>query len=56
MVTESTVARAFELAREGTCRSVDDVRKQLKLEGYGNAEAHLAGSSIKKQLIALMKR
>ena len=55
MAAEGTVARAFELAKEGTCRSLTEIRRRLKEEGYGNTEAHLAGSSIRKQLMALLK-
>ena len=47
-----TVARAFELARTGTCRNVGDIRAQLKKEGYSQIDDHLAGSSLKKQLTA----
>ncbi len=50
-----TVERAFELAREGACHNVGDIRQQLKIEGYSSYEEHLAGVSIKKQLLALMK-
>ncbi len=50
-----TVERAFELARSGACRTVGDIRQQLKQEGYSGYEEHLAGVSIKKQLLALMK-
>ncbi len=52
----NTVARAFELARGGACRNVDDIRRQLKHEGYVNYEAHLSGLSIRKQLVALMRQ
>lgn len=50
-----TVERAFELARGGACHNVSDIRHQLKAEGYSSYEEHLAGLSIKKQLLALMK-
>lgn len=49
------VARAFELARGGACRSVEDIRRHLKLEGYSSYQEHLSGALIKKQLIAIMK-
>ena len=40
--------RAFELANSGTCTSVDDVRKQLRAEGY--ADAQVTGPALLKQL------
>jgi len=53
---EGTVARAFELARAGTCRSINDIRRTLRVEGFNLVEQHLAGASIKKQLVALMRQ
>jgi hypothetical protein len=40
--------RAFELARSGACAGVQDIRKQLRAEGY--AEAQLYGSALSRQL------
>jgi hypothetical protein len=42
--------RAFELARGGTCRTMDDLIRALKAEGYSGADMHLSGPSLKKQL------
>lgn len=56
MTQLSTVERAFELARDGTCRVLTDLRRRLVHEGYANVENHLSGGSIKKQLTALMKQ
>jgi hypothetical protein len=50
MTTLTTVERAFELARSGSCASVQDIRRQLKSEGHDQVEAHLAGPSLGKQL------
>ena len=47
---DGTVARAFELAREGLCLSMPEIRAQLKKEGYSNIDAHLYGASIRKQI------
>jgi len=47
---QSTVARAFELARSGTCSNVDAITRQLAKEGYSGCYAHLEGPSIRKQL------
>ena len=46
----STLERAFELARSGDCRVVDDIRKRLKSERYSQVDEHLSGPSIKRQL------
>jgi len=51
----STIERAYQLARSGTCRSMDDIRRRLTAERYESVQAHLAGSSIKRDLIALCK-
>lgn len=53
MQSPSTLERAFALARSGTCSSLDEIRRTLKRERYDQVEAHLAGSSIGKQLRAL---
>lgn len=54
-MAEGTVTRAFELANSGTCRSVDQIRRQLKTEGYSSISEHLDGPTIKKQLTAAIK-
>jgi hypothetical protein len=48
----SVIERAFELARGGSCRSIPDIRRALRDGGYESVEAHLAGSSLMKQLNA----
>jgi hypothetical protein len=50
MTTPTTLERAFELARSGTCSSLQDIRRRLKGEGFDQVEAHLAGPAIGKQL------
>lgn len=52
---QSTVARAFEIARSGTCRTVDELRKRLKAERYESVDSHLSSGSLSKQLRALLK-
>jgi hypothetical protein len=54
-MSDGTVARAFELARAGTCRSVEDIKRQLRTEGYSSIPEHLSGPAIKKQLSSLLK-
>jgi hypothetical protein len=56
MTEGGTVARAFEIAQEGTCQTINDIRHQLKRENYSNVAAHLAGPSIHKRLNEILKR
>jgi hypothetical protein len=49
----TTLERAFELARSGRFSSVSDIRLALRRERFDQVEAHLAGSSIARQLRAL---
>ena len=49
-----TVERAFELARDGRCRTLEEIRRTLAREQFGNVDAHLAGFGIRTQLKALM--
>ena len=51
----STVERAFDLARTGTCRTIGQLRADLKAERCDGIEAHLAGRSMVRQLQAIMK-
>jgi hypothetical protein len=44
--------RAFQLARSGGCRSVDEIRKKLISEGY--SAAHITGKGLLAQLRALL--
>jgi len=52
MNDKSTAQRAFELARGGTCRSVEDIRRKLTEENYESVSAHLSGPTIIRQLRA----
>jgi hypothetical protein len=45
-----TLERAFEIAKSGSARNVEDVRRQLKAERFEQVESHLGGASIQKQL------
>jgi hypothetical protein len=51
-----TVERAFLIARSGSCASVQEIKLQMRQEGYAASitEPHLAGPSIRKQLVTLM--
>ena len=55
MQTQSTLERAFALARSGSCTGLDDIRRTLKRERFDQVEGHLAGSHIGKQLKELCK-
>jgi hypothetical protein len=46
--------RAFELARDSSCRNLEDIRRQLAAERYSQVAEHLAGSSVRKQITALI--
>lgn len=52
---DSTVERAFELARSGACKTILEIRSQLKRERYGSVDGHLDGPVLRRQLTALMK-
>jgi len=54
MADEGIIARAFQLAQDGTCRTISEVRSKLSKEGFTSVDAHLAGSSIRKQLKAML--
>lgn len=55
--TEDTplIQRAIEVAREGRCKMVSDIARQLKREGYELAHQHLSAPTLKKQLNALIR-
>ena len=53
--TKPIIERAFELARAGSCRSVNDIRQTLRREGYEGVHAHLHGTTINRQITALIK-
>jgi len=50
----TTIERAFQLAKAGTCGSISDIRNQLSAEGYDGIHGHLDGMSIKRQLNAAL--
>jgi hypothetical protein len=45
--------RAFQLAKSGRCGSLDDIRTQLKSEGYSRAQ--ITGKNLARQLQALIE-
>lgn len=42
------IERAYELARQGD--SLDQIKKQLSIEGYMQVDAHLQGPKIRSDL------
>ncbi len=53
MNQQTTLERAFALARSGSCASVNDIRQQLRAERFDQVDAHLAGPSVSRQLRSL---
>ena len=47
--------RLFELARSGRFQHLDTIEQQLKSEGYEAVSAHLAGSSIRRQIKKILR-
>ncbi len=46
--------RAFELAQAGPCENFDELRKQLKSEGYDSA-TQMSFPALKKQLCKIIQ-
>lgn len=55
MPQRDPIARAFELAKSGTCEDISAIRRQLSREGHLKVTAHFEGLAIKRQLRALIK-
>jgi hypothetical protein len=47
----AAIARAFELARSGQCRSVSEILRRLSLDDRRAIEAHLAQPNARRELI-----
>jgi hypothetical protein len=50
----TTIERAFDLARSGECRTLDELKQRLRRERLESVDFHLAGKLTKSQLIQLM--
>lgn len=46
----TTLERAYQLAESGACRTVGEVKQQLKIEGYERIQDALYGSTITSAL------
>ncbi len=44
------IERAYQMARSGQFSSLEEMRRQLTIEGYVSIEGHLSGHSIRKRL------
>ncbi|GAB7551578.1 hypothetical protein NRB_10760 [Novosphingobium sp. 11B] len=53
--SDTTLERAFDLARSGQFRNTRELRLQLTKEGCLDVTSHTEGVSIKKQLGQLMR-
>jgi hypothetical protein len=49
----TALERAFQLASSGDHRSIDDIKRRLRAEGYSVDQ--IAGSALKKQLRMLIR-
>lgn len=49
------VFRAFQLARDGCYGNIRHLEMALSKEGYEQAQLHLSGALIRKQLYAIIK-
>jgi hypothetical protein len=50
------VRRAFEVARSGDCKDIQELTRRLKGEGYAATAAHLSAPYLRKQLVTLLKQ
>ena len=50
----TTIERAFDLARSGECRTLDELKQRLRRERLESVDFHLAGKHTKSQLVQLM--
>lgn len=47
---QTTLERAYELARSGSCRTVGDIKTKLQQEGYERVQDRLYGGSLTSAL------
>ena len=47
------IERAFELARR--LANIEEIRTQLRKEGYSNVDAHLVGRKIRSDLVKILR-
>lgn len=49
-IRPTTIERAFELAQSGRYLKLQEIKRQLKAEGYADVDGQLYGLSLRKQL------
>ena len=49
------IERAYQLARSGECRNLEEIKRRLSREGYDSVSFHLGGKLTKEQLKGLIK-
>lgn len=54
-VAPNVIDRAFQLAGNGACDSIEALRQMLIGEGYDQVGAHLAGPTIWKDLYKIIR-
>lgn len=52
--TIGIIERAYELARKAA--NVEEIRSQLRREGYPQVDAHLMGRKIRSDLVKVMRQ
>ena len=52
---QGIIARAFEIARSGKCKTRRDMEIMLSKEGFENAVSHLHGYQFRRQLYKAMR-
>lgn len=53
--TKGTIERAFDLAKSGSCNSIQQIADKLYKQGCLDAHEHLSGAGIRQQLHVLIK-
>ena len=51
---QTTIERAFELAKSGRCSSIEEIRKVLAKEGYSAYQ--LTGRALREQISELIRK
>jgi hypothetical protein len=51
----SIIERALQVAASGTCRTVEEIGRTLRQEGFADVDQHLTGPSFRRQLRGIME-
>ena len=52
---QGIIARAFEIARSGDCKTLREMETMLSKEGYEKAGSHLHGYQFRRQMLKTMR-